>query len=288
MTRVSSQLSDPRGPGTNPPISLEIFPPRTVAATNDLLSELARLDRLDPAFVSVTYGAGGTTRTRTDSLVCGLSALKEYPVVPHLTAIGHTHADIKAIVDSYVLSGVENLMILRGDPPVDGSDLQGDFRYATDLVTEVRGQGDFDVGVAAFPETHPHSSSRRMDRIHLADKLDKADFAVTQFFFDAAHYRQLVAELAAVGCTKPIIPGIMPVTNTESVARFAAMNGTTIPQELFAHLDEASAEDRLAIAVDHCVHLVDELIADGVPGLHFYTLNKADAVKSVVAALDLD
>jgi len=256
VTRVSDLLADrfasasTNDDDTRPPaLSFEFFPPKSVAATNQLLREISTLDRLDPAFISVTYGAGGTTRTRTDSLVCGLSAIKPYPVMPHLTAIGHTTADIKEIIDSYDRAGVRNILALAGDMPQSGPPPVGDFRFASELV---------------------------------ADKLEKADFAITQFFFDVDDYCRLVGELTVLGSSKPIIPGVIPVTNPTTIRRFAEMNGANVPEELFAKLEAADDEDRQKIAIDHASELVSKLLELGVPGLHFYTLNKAAAVTQVV------
>lgn len=289
MTRVSDLLPSnlPLGfePAVElpPTVSFEYFPPASVAATDALLREIDLLDQLDPAFVSVTYGAGGSTRTRTASLVCGLADTKPYPVMPHLTAIGHTYADVKELADAYYDAGVENVLTLAGDPPADGSPIEGDFRYASELIDAVRGQHDFAIGVAAFPETHPRSSSRKMDRVHLADKLENADFAITQFFFDVDDYCRLVAELAVLGCSKPILPGVIPVTNPESVRRFAAMNGAKVDEALFGRLESAKTEaERVDIAVEQCALMVDKLLDVGVPGIHFYTLNKANPVMRVM------
>lgn len=292
MTRVSDLLSprDQRsGHSHSPTVSFEFFPPKTVGATDRLLREVAELDRLDPSFVSVTYGAGGTTRARTDGLVCGLSAMKPYPVMPHITAIGHTHADIKDMTDSYQRAGVENMLVLAGDPPTDGSKPSGDFRYASELVTEVRGQHDFSVGVAAFPEVHPRSASRKLDRVHLADKLELADFAITQFFFDVDDYCRLVGELTVLGSSKPIIAGVLPVTNPASARRFAEMNGAKVPEDVFARIEAAPSDDeRMKLAVDHASGIVEQLLDLGAPGIHFYTLNQAEATKQTVRNVGLD
>jgi len=272
-----------------PTVSFEYFPPKSVAATDALLSEIDLLDQLDPSFISVTYGAGGTTRTRTESLVCGLAGTKPYPVMPHLTAIGHTTAEIKELTESYVEAGVHNVLTLAGDPPADGAPITGDFRYASELIDAVKGVENFSIGVAAFPETHPRSSSRKMDRVHLADKLEKADFAITQFFFDVDDYCRLVGELAVLGCSKPVIPGVIPVTNPASVRRFADMNGAKVDEVLFARLESAATEaERLDIAVEHCAGMVDKLLDVGVPGIHFYTLNKANPVMRVIDICGLD
>lgn len=289
MTRVNdllpSQLPVDFEPAVElpPTISFEYFPPKSVAATDVLLREIELLDQLDPAFVSVTYGAGGTDRHRTANLVCGLAGTKPYPVMPHLTAIGHTHRDIKELADAYHTAGVDNVLTLAGDPPADGSPITGDFRYASDLIDAVRGEHDFGIGVAAFPETHPRSSSRKMDRVHLADKLEKADFAITQFFFDVDDYCRLVGELAVLGSSKPVIPGVIAVTNPESVRRFAKMNGAKVDEALFGRLEAATTEaERLDIATEHCAGMVDKLLDVGVPGIHFYTLNKSNPVMRVM------
>lgn len=278
MPRIIDVVDTP-----NTTVSFEFFPPKSVAATDRLLSEITKLDEVEPDFVSVTYGAGGTTRTRTSSIVCGLAAQKPYPVMPHLTAAGHTRADIRDVMSSYSRSGVDNLLVLAGDPPADGSAVVGDYTYASDLVEDVRSLGDFCIGVAAFPEGHPRSTSREDDRAHLARKLDQSEFGITQFFFDAKVYSEMVEDLGVLGATAPVLPGVMPIANTESTRRFAEMNGASVPEDLFAALDGAgSDEQRYEIAVDHAAQLVTDLVDAGAPGIHFYTLNRSAMVLDVI------
>lgn len=280
MARVIDRLNE----SSVPVLSYEFFPPKSVAATDVLLKQITLLEDSNPDFVSVTYGAGGTTRNRTASVVCGLAATRDYPVMPHLTAAGHTLAEVKEISQAYADAGVENMLVLGGDPPKKKSMMASDYRYATDLMTDVQSMHNFCVGVAAFPEIHPRSSSRRMDRVHLADKLEQADFGITQFFFHADRWCEMMGELTVMGSSTPVIPGVLPVTNPESARRFAAMNGTTVDEELFQRLESAdSAEEREDIAVEHAVGLVDDLLDAGAPGIHLYTLNQAGPSLRVVA-----
>lgn len=280
MARVIDSIAD-----SSPSLSYEFFPPKSVAATDALLKQITLLEDSNPDFVSVTYGAGGTTRNRTASLVCGLSATRNYPVMPHLTAAGHTLAEVKEISHAYADAGVENMLVLGGDPPRKPSQAACDYRYATDLLADVQSLQDFCVGVAAFPEIHPRSSSRRMDRVHLADKLESADFGITQFFFHADRWCEMMGELTVLGSSTPVIAGVLPVTNPDSARRFAAMNGTAVDEELFSRLESAdSDEEREDIAVEHAVGLVNDLIEAGAPGIHLYTLNQARPSLRVVAA----
>jgi methylenetetrahydrofolate reductase (NADPH) len=205
----------------------------------------------------------------------------------HLTCVGHTRADIAALLDDYASAGVRNILALGGDPPADGSDAGGDFRYALELVELIREHpGGFCIGVAAHPEVHPRSDDRVLDRRHLAAKLARADFAVTQFFFTADHYERMLEELAALGCHRPVIPGVMPFVSLPGLRRMAAMNGTAIPPDLDARLDTARDEDVAAIGAETALALSEELLRRGAPGLHLYTLNRSAALRSVWAGLD--
>ncbi|MEY4392264.1 MAG: 5,10-methylenetetrahydrofolate reductase, partial [Actinomycetota bacterium] len=238
---------------------------------------------------SVTYGAGGSTREYTRDTVLWVRKETNIPPMAHLTCVGHTRAEIADIIGTYVAGGLENVLALAGDPPKDPADARpSDYRYAIELIEHVKLISDMSIGVAAHPETHPRSESRESDRRHLAEKLRAADFAVTQFFFEAEHYHRMVAELADLGVEKPVIPGIMPVTNIGQVERMAEMSGAAFPQWLRERLESGtSPEDVRRIGVEAATELCAELLASGVPGLHFYTMNKSTATREIYAQLGL-
>ncbi len=283
MARINDLLAAGRT------FSFEFFPPRTDAAQLSLGRTIAELEPLRPTFVSVTYGAGGSTRQRTHEIVTWVRRETDITPMAHLTCHAHTHADIAAILDAYREAGVENILALGGDPPQEGSEAgPSDYDYAIELVDDVRRAGDFAVGVAAHPEVHPRSPSRDVDREFLAAKLQVADFAITQFFFAADHWSRLVDELAALGCYKPVIPGIMPVTNAAQVARMAAMAGAEFPAALAERLMAAAdADEARHVGVEAATELSAELLERGAPGLHFYTLNRSTATREIYANLGL-
>lgn len=262
-----------------PTLSLEFFPPKTERGVANLLATVDALEDLDPDFVSVTYGAGGSTRDRTRDLVVAANTDRSFPVMPHLTCVGHTRAELAELLEDYAASGVRNVLALAGDPPADGTPARGDFTYATELVELIREVGDFAVGVAAHPEMHPRSTDRASDRQHLAAKLEVADFAITQFFFDAADYFAMVDELTELGVTTPIVPGVIPVTNPASVARFADMAKAKRPPEMWARFESVADDEAalLEVAVEAAAALAEQLLAGGAPGVHLYALNRAAA-----------
>ncbi len=268
--------------------SLEFFPPRSDDAERQFHEALAGLVDLGPSFASVTYGALGTTTDRTRELVVGMNAEHPFPTMAHLTCVGHTRAEIDALLDEYARRGVHNILALGGDPPADGSPPGGEFTHAIELVEVVRAHpGGFCIGVAAHPELHPRSGDRTGDRRHLADKLRLADFAVTQFFFDVEHYRRLVQELADLGSDRPVVAGVMPFVSVAGVRRMAAMNRTDIPADLGRRLDLV-ADDPAAVAelgVETATRLCAELADAGAPGIHLYTLNRAASVRRMWDAI---
>jgi methylenetetrahydrofolate reductase (NADPH) len=269
--------------------SFEFFPPRDEAAEAQLARTLSELEPLRPSFVSITYGAGGSTRDRTHDLVVDILRRTAMTPMAHLTCVGHTRAELAGILERYHRDGVANLLALRGDPPAGAAGAPGDLRHALELVELAREAGSFSVGVAAHPEGHPEAPDRRTDRRHLAAKLARADFAVTQFFFRCEDYLSLVGDLADRGVTKPVIPGIMPVTNVAQIERFAALSGAEVPARLRARLQAAGddpAEVR-RIGVAAATELCADLLAAGAPGLHFYTLNRSTATREIWAALGL-
>ncbi len=288
MTRIPELLA------AGPTLSVEFFPPKTdegiekLSATIDDLEQVTGpppvAERL--SFVSVTYGAGGSTRDRTRDLVVRVNERRPFPAMPHLTCMGHTRAEIDELLADYAANGIENILALGGDPPADGSDPSGDFTYAAELIEAVHAAGEFSVGVAAHPECHPRSPDRDSDRRFLAEKLQMADFGITQFFFDADYYFQMVDELAALGCDTPVLPGVMPLLNPTTVRRFAEIAGATFPEALGEKVEAAeSPEQRMAIAADAAAELSAELLDRGTPGLHLYCMNRSDVVTEVLARL---
>jgi methylenetetrahydrofolate reductase (NADPH) len=283
VTRISDLLTAGRC------FSFEFFPPKTEEAEAQLQRTLLELAPLRPSFVSITYGAGGTTRERTHDLVVGILQSTEMTPMAHLCCAGHQKDELAAILARYRDEGVKNILALRGDPPAELGLPPGDLTHAIELVHMAREIGPFSVGVAAHPEGHPASPDRESDRRHLAAKLAVADFAVTQFFFRLEDYLRLVDDLAALGCDKPVVPGIMPVTNLSQVTRFAALSGAEFPADFAARL-EAVADDPAEvrrIGVEVASELCRDLLDAGAPGLHFYTLNRSPATREIFANLDL-
>ena len=274
--------------------SFEFFPPKDDAGEAVLWQALRELEPLHPTFVSVTYGAGGSTRDRTVRITGEIAAHSTLTPVGHLTCVGSSVAELRAVVGGYADAGVRNVLALRGDPSGGAGQpwrpAADGLNHADDLVCLLRSLGDFSVGVAAFPDGHPESPDRDFDALTLARKADAgADFAVTQFFFDVVNYLDLVERAARHRVTIPIVPGIMPVTNVRQISRFAQLSGTPLPPDIAARLwaveDDPAAVRQVGveIAVELCQRLLDE----GAPGLHFYTLNRSTATREVYAALGL-
>ena len=282
MARIADLLNAGRT------FSFEFFPPKTDAATGVLEQTIAELAPLAPSFVSITYGAGGTTRSLTHDLVARIRKESSITPMAHLTCVGHRRNEIDEILDQYEGVGVENILALGGDQPADPNDHKpSDYRYAIELVEQIAERGSFSIGVAAHPECHPKSESRINDRHHLAAKLTVADFAITQFFFEAQHYFTMVDELKALGVDKPIVPGIMPVTNNAQVKRMAELSGAVFPKWLVEKLAAADGVEVQRIGVAAATELCAELLAGGAPGLHFYTMNRSTATREVYANLGL-
>jgi methylenetetrahydrofolate reductase (NADPH) len=272
-------------------LSFEFFPPKNDEMERQLEKTIHELAPLHPSFVSVTYGAGGSTRDRTRDIVIDVNRSQPFPAMAHLTCSGHTVSQIHELLDEYAAAGVHNILALAGDPPADGSDPGGDFTYATELVSMVREHpGAFSVGVAAHPELHPRSNGdRATDRRFLAAKLEAADFGITQFFFAADDYLRMVDELAALGCSTPVLPGIMPPINVAGLVRMAGMNGSVLPDALMARLEPVS-EDADAvrdIGIEVATDLCRTLLDTGVPGVHLYALNRSASVLRIVENLGL-
>lgn len=274
--------------------SFEFFPPKDDAGEQVLWSSIRRLERLAPTFVSVTYGAGGTTRDRTVRITRRIAAQTTVTPVAHLTCVGASRGDLRRVVGQYADAGVSNVLALRGDPPGGPGahwepHPQG-LDHAVDLVDLLKRLGTFSVGVAASVYVHPESPSLEHDARVLVAKADAgAEFAITQLFFDADAYFELVDRVAALGCTMPIIPGLMPITRMAQVERFAVLSGTPVPQALTQSL-EAVADDPAAVrqvGIEATSRLAARLLEGGAPGLHFYTLNRSTATLDIYSQLGL-
>jgi methylenetetrahydrofolate reductase (NADPH) len=284
MARISDLLAARRT------FSFEFFPPKNEAGWLSLGHAIAQLEDLQPDFVSVTYGAGGSTRTKTRDLVSWVRRQTDTTPMAHLTCQGHTRQDIRDILIDYRAEGVENILALGGDPPADADvPTISEYKHASELVEDLVDFDAFSVGVAAHPELHPRSPDRQEDRKHLARKLDRADFAITQFFFEIDHYVALVDELADLGVTKPVIPGIMPVTNIAQVSRMAQMSGTEVPGWLIDRVGKAGddAAEANRIGAEVATELCSALLDAGAPGLHFYTLNRSPTTRAIATNLGL-
>lgn len=283
MARIADLLAAGRT------FSFEFSPPKSATASMSLGRTIAELEPLGPSFVSVTYGAGGSTREHTRDTVLWVQRETNVPPMAHLTCVGHTRAEIEDIIATYVEAGIENVLALAGDAPKDPADARpSDYTYATDLIEHLREISDLSIGVAAHPEGHPRSPDLATDRRYLAEKLRMSDFATTQFFFDIEHYLSLVNDLADLGVMKPVVPGIMPVTNIGQVERMAELSGAAFPSWLRERLESGKTpEDVRRIGVDAATELCAALLEAGAPGLHFYTMNKSTATRDIYTQLGL-
>jgi len=270
--------------------SFEFFPPKNDAELGTLARTISELQPLSPSFVSVTYRGGAASRQRTFDLVSGMLHTTSLNPMAHLICVAHSRLELADILVSLRKAGVENLMALGGDPPADPEAGPGELAYAIELVELARAIGGFSIGVAAHPAGHPRSTSTRSDRDFLAAKLELADFAVTQFFFEASEYEGLVRDLEARGVRTPVLPGILPVTSLGTLGRLGGM-GAAAPEWMQARLraahetggSDAVRREGVQLATELCARLLEL----GVPGLHFYTFNTSSATREIYAALGL-
>jgi len=273
-----------------PTYSFEFFPPKNDEEQAVLVRTLRDLEPLDPSFVSVTYRGGRASRQRTYDLVSSMLHTTQLNPMAHLICVAHSRLELAEILVSYRQAGVENLLALGGDPPTDPADGPGELRHAVELVELARAVGGFSIGVAAHPGGHPSSPDLVSDRDRLAEKMALADFAITQFFFEAHQYDALCSDLADRGVDQPVLPGIMPVTSLASIARMAVMGGP-VPPWMVTRLEAAGAAGGSDAVRREGIELATELgralLEAGAPGLHFYTLNRSSATREIYQALGL-
>jgi len=274
-----------------PAFSLEFFPPKSDEDTALLFRTLEDVRRLNPSFVSVTYGAGGGTRDRTLQIVEQAKSIIGLESAAHLTCVGHSRDEIKGILDDLVNSGIENVVALRGDPPRGEARFAAHptgFRYASELTAFIRKSYPLCIAVAGYPEGHIESPSKETDWAHLEEKVKAgADIILTQLFFENAYFFEFERHMRERGISIPIIPGIMPITNFQQILRFTKICGASIPHKVAADLEEIQHEPEsvqrygIEFATKQCRDLLDH----GVPGIHFYTLNKSRATREIISRL---
>ena len=281
--------------GNGPVFSFEFFPPKTDAGRTSLLETVAELARLKPGFVSVTFGAGGSTRDRTIELVSYIKNRLGLEAMAHLTCVGSSRAELTGILDRLEAEGIENVIALRGDPPAGQTDFvchPDGLAYACNLLQLIREQGrPFCLAAAGYPETHIEAASADADLRNLVGKVASgAEVIITQLFFDNSFYFDFVERARAAGLTVPIVAGIMPITNVAQIERFTKLCGASIPTELRARLDPVrdDSEAVAKIGVDHAITQCEDLLRSGAPGIHFYTLNRSRSTHDILLRLRKD
>jgi len=274
--------------GKAPAISFEFFPPKGEEGVDRLFATVAELAPFAPAYVSVTYGAGGSTRQLTVDLVGRIQRDVGIEAMAHLTCVGATQEELGSVLDQIEAAGVQNVIALRGDPPKGSTTFvktEGGFGHASELVSFVKKRGKFCIAAACYPEKHPEAISLEHDLEMAKHKVDVgADFLITNLFFDNADYFDFVKRARAIGITVPIVPGIMPVTNVSQIKRFTATCGASMPEALLQRLEPVAADTDavVEIGVQHALAQCQDLLARGAPGIHFYTLNRSKATVEIL------
>ncbi len=275
--------------------SFEFFPPKDPAGEERLWAAMASLEVFSPDFISVTYGAGGSTRERTIRITEEITSRTHIPTVAHLTCVGSTKDELSEILDHYRAAGIKSILALRGDPAGGPTapwiSTPGGFTHSDELVALAAARGDFTIGVAAFPDGHPASHGNLEQDINVLLRKEElgATFATTQFFFEVSKWTSLVEKLAARGSTMPVIPGILPVTNVKQLERMAELGGTPIPSSIrkgFAKV-EGDSESVKALGIEIATQMCRELLDAGAPGLHFYTMNSSTATREIYVNLGI-
>jgi methylenetetrahydrofolate reductase (NADPH) len=274
-----------------PVFSFEFFPPKDDAGVVNLFATIKSLRELNPSFVSVTYGAGGSTRRKTIEITKQIKQETGIEAMAHLTCVGHSKSEIATILDEIEAAGIDNVMTLRGDPPKGETDFvphPDGFQYAKDLVRFIRARKGFCLGVGGYPEGHPEAASRESDLLNLKAKVDAgADFIVTQLFFDNRDYFDFSLRARAAGIDLPIVPGIMPITDVAQIKRFTQLCGATLPSSLRGELESVDGKKDAVIEVGirYASRQCLELLRRGAPGIHFYTLNKSLSTRTILENL---
>ncbi len=273
--------------------SFEFFPPKTAEGEKNLYKTIEVLRKHHPSFVSVTYGAGGSTRHKTVEIVSRIRNVIGIEAVAHLTCVGSPRTEVFAVLDRLRHEGIENVLALRGDPPQGESDFKphpDGFSHADEMVAAIRGRYDFTIGVAGYPEGHVECRDRRVDLERLKFKVGAgADFVITQLFFDNRDYFDFVTRARGIGITVPIIPGIMPVTNYAQIQKFTKMCGAHLPDGMIHELEKihTDAQKVQSFGIDCAVRQCQDLLDRGAPGIHFYTLNKSPSSRAIFSRLKI-
>ena len=270
-------------------ISFEVFPPKTDAGFESVMGAVEKIAALKPSYISVTYGAGGGTSKNTVKIASHIKKALGVPSLAHLTCASSTREEVHAVIDRLKEEGIENILALRGDIPKDASfPIPGQYHYASELIRDIKEQGDFCIGAACYPEGHVESASKDEDILHLKEKVDcGVDFLTTQMFFDNSILYNFLYRIREKGITVPVLPGIMPVTNGKQIARICSLSGTVLPQRFLAVVDKfgdnpaAMQQAGIAYATDQII----DLIANGIQNIHIYSMNKPEVAAAIMANL---